>query len=100
MAYQKTAKDLAWDRERQKLQSQIQGYKHMAQDNFNAMEAYKEKYIESQRENEKLRAAITELTRGEMTPDEVLTKMRKQAELADTMKFFVNGAKGIYAKMD
>lgn len=85
MAYQKTAKDLAWDRERQKLQSQIQGYKHMAQDNFNAMEAYKEKYIESQRENEKLRAAITELTKGEMTPDEVLTHMRKESELKDML---------------
>ena len=96
MAYQKTAKDLAWDRERQKLQSQIQGYKHMAQDNFNAMEAYKKKYIESQRENEKLRAAIIELTKGEMTPDEVMARMRKQSELADLMKFMVNGIEGMF----
>lgn len=85
MAYQKTAKDLAWDRERQKLKSQIQGYKHMAQDNANAMEAYQKKYIESQRENEKLRAAITELTKGEMTPDEVMAKMRKESELKDML---------------
>jgi cell division protein FtsB len=88
MAYQKTAKDLAWDRERQKLQSQIQGYKHMAQDNFNAMEAYKKKYIESQRENEKLRAAIANLTDGKMTPDEVLEHMRKGSQLADMLNFF------------
>lgn len=88
MAYQKTAKDLAWDRERQKLQSQIQGYKHMAQDNFNAMEAYKKKYIESQRENEKLRAVIADLTDGKMTPDEVLEHMRKGAQLADMLNFF------------
>jgi hypothetical protein len=87
MAYEKTAKDLAWDRERQKLQTQIQGYKHMAQDNANAMEAYKAKYIESQRENEQLRAAITELTKGEMTPDEAVKHMRKQSDTHDMLSF-------------
>lgn len=96
MAYQKTAKDLAWDRERQKLQSQIQGYKHMAQDNFNAMEAYKKKYIESQRENEKLRAAIEQLTSGVVSAEEVLERMKKQAELSDLMKVMINGTRGIF----
>jgi hypothetical protein len=96
MAYQKTAKDLAWDRERQKLQAQIQGYKHMAQDNFNAMEAYKQKYIESQRENEKLRAAIEQLTGGEVSTEEVLERMKKQSELSDMMKFLVNGTRGMF----
>lgn len=96
MAYKKTAKDLAWDRERQKLQSQIQGFKHMAHDNANTMEAYKKKYEESQRENERLRAAIDELTKGEMTVEEVLQKMRKNAELADMMKFLVNGTRGMF----
>jgi predicted nuclease with TOPRIM domain len=96
MAYKKTAKDLAWDRERQKLQSQIQGYKHMAQDNFNAMEAYKQKYIESQQENEKLRAAIEQLTSGEVSVEEVLERMKKQSELSDMMKFLVNGTRGMF----
>ena len=96
MAYKKTAKDLAWDRERQKLQTQIQGYKHMAQDNANAMEAYKQKYIESQRENEKLRAAIEQLTNGEVSTEEVLERMKKQSELSDMMKFLVNGTRGMF----
>ena len=96
MAYKKTAKDLAWDRERQKLQSQIQGYKHMAQDNANAMEAYKKKYIESQQENEKLRAAIEQLTNGDASAEEVLERMKKQSELSDMMKFLVNGTRGIF----
>ena len=96
MAYQKTAKDLAWDRERQKLQAQIQGYKHMAQDNANAMEAYKAKYIESQRENEKLRAAIEQLTSGVVSADEVLERMKKQSELADLIKFMANGTRGMF----
>ena len=96
MAYKKTAKDLAWDRERQKLQTQIQGYKHMAQDNANAMEAYKQKYIESQRENEKLRAAIEQLTGGNVSAEEVLERMKKQSELCDMMKFLVNGTKGMF----
>lgn len=96
MAYEKTAKDKAWDKERQKLQSQIQGYKHMAQDNFNAMEAYKEKYIESQRENEKLRAAIEQLTNGDVSADEVLERMKKQSEFVDLMKFMASGARGMF----
>lgn len=96
MAYKKTAKDLAWDRERQKLQTQIQGFKHMAQDNANAMEAYKKKYIESQRENEKLRAAIGQLTGGEVSTEEVLERMKKQSELCDMMKFLVNGTRGMF----
>lgn len=96
MAYKKTAKDLAWDRERQKLQAQIQGFKHMAHDNANAMEAYKKKYEESQRENEKLRAAIDQLTSGVVSVEEVLDRMKKQAELSDLMKFMINGAKGMF----
>jgi hypothetical protein len=96
MAYKKTAKDLAWDRERQELQSQIQGYKHMAQDNFNTMEAYKKKYIESQRENEKLRSAIEQLTGGDVSTEEVLERMKKQSELCDIMKFLVNGTRGMF----
>lgn len=96
MPYQKTAKDKAWDRERQKLQSQIQGYKHMAQDNFNTMEAYKQKYIESQRENEKLRAAIEQLTSGTVSVEEVLERMKKQAELSDLMRVMINGTRGMF----
>ena len=96
MAYKKTAKDLAWDRERQKLQAQIQGFKHMAHDNANAMEAYKKKYEESQRENEKLRAAIDQLTSGVVSVEEVLDRMKKQAELSDLMKFMINGTKGMF----
>ena len=96
MAYQKTAKDKAWDKERQKLQTQIQAYKHMAEDNFNTYQAYQKKCVALREENEALRAAINELTKGEMTPDEVLTKMRKNAELADTMKFLVNGSRGMW----
>lgn len=96
MAYKKTAKDLAWDRERQRLQAQIQGFKHMAQDNANTMEAYKKKYIESQRENEKLRAAIDQLTSGAVSVEEVLDCMKKQAELSDLMKVMINGAKGMF----
>ena len=96
MAYQKTAKDKAWDRERQKLQSQIQAYKHMAEDNFNTYQAYQKKYVELREENDALRAAITELTKGEMTPEEVLVKMRKNAELSDMLKFMVKSMPGGY----
>ncbi len=96
MAYQKTAKDKAWDRERQKLQSQIQAYKHMAEDNFNTYQAYQKKCVELREENDALRAAITELTKGEMTPEEVLDKMRKSAGLSDMLKFMAKSVPGGY----
>lgn len=96
MAYQKTAKDKAWDRERQKLQSQIQAYKHMAEDNFNTYQAYQKKCIELREENDALRTAITELTKGEMTPEEVLAKMCRSAELAGMLQFMVKSMPGGY----
>lgn len=40
--------------------------------------------------------AITYLTEGAATPNEVLERMKKQAELCDMMKLFVNGARGIF----
>jgi hypothetical protein len=47
-------------------------------------------------ENQSLREAITYLTEGAATPDEVLEKMKKQSELCDTMKFLAKGARGLF----
>lgn len=96
MAYVKTAKDLAWDRERSKLQGEV----HKWMDKFAASQrenAQKDLEIAALgRRVEELEAAIQELTNGEATPDEVIAKMRKNAELADMMKFLVNGTRGIF----
>lgn len=96
MAYQKTAKDKAWDRERQKLQSEIQKLQQECRRKDSIISAREQEILAYDIENNELRATIEELTKGEMTVGEVLVKMRKQAELADTMKFLVNGSRGLF----
>lgn len=96
MPYKKTAKDLAWDRERQKLQSDNHQWCIRCTEAERQV-VLRDKEIERLKEQiAKLEAAITELTNSETTPEEVLQKMRKQAELADTMKFLVNGMRGMF----
>ena len=96
MAYQKTAKDKAWDRERAKLRGEA-NYWQLAYGQKERECQNKDKEIAAfQKENEKLRAVIAELTKGEMTPEEIMVKMRKQAELADLMKFMVKGTRGMF----
>ena len=96
MPYQKTAKDKAWDRERQKLQSDNHQWCIRCTEAERQV-VLRDQEIERLKEQiAELKAAITELTNGETTPEEVLQKMRKQAELADTMKFLVNGMRGMF----
>ena len=96
MAYQKTAKDLAWDRERAKLRHEAEEWRMKYNQSQAIVSAQEQEMLAYEIENQELRAAITELTKGEMTPDEVMAKMRKQSELADLMKFMVNGTRGMF----
>ena len=96
MAYQKTAKDLAWDRERAKLRHEAEEWRMKYNQSQAIVSAQEQEMLAYEIENQELRAAITELTKSEMTPDEVMAKMRKQSELADLMKFMVNGTRGMF----
>lgn len=97
MAYQKTAKDKAWDRERQKLRGETNYWQLVCGQKDREYQEAKDEIIAAlQKENEKLRAVIAELTKGEMTPEEVTDKMRKQSELAGLMKFMINGTRGMF----
>jgi hypothetical protein len=96
MAYQKTAKDLAWDRERAKLRHEAEEWRMKYNQSQSIISAQEQEMLAYECENKELRAAVAELTKGEMTPDEVMAKMRKQSELADLMKFMVNGTRGMF----
>lgn len=96
MAYQKTAKDLAWDRERQKLQSEIQKWKHECAKKDSIISAQEQEMLAMHCEIEELKETIATLTAGGLTPEEAVAKMRKNAELADTLKFLVNGTRGLF----
>ena len=94
--YEKTAKDKAWDAQRAKLRAEAA----MWQDRYNVeyarCESLMRKNNELAQRISELEAAVEELTKGEMTTEEVLAKMRKQAELSDMVKFLVNGSRGLF----
>lgn len=85
MAYQKTAKDKAWDAQRAKLRAEAA----MWQDRYNVENARCESLMRKNliltNQVHELEEAITKLTDGKMTPDEVLTHMRKESELKDML---------------
>lgn len=96
MPYQKTAKDRAWDKERQKLKSEISNWiakcgqkEHTIQCQTNEIAILKNKI-------EKLEQAIAYLTEGKATPEEILKKLDKSAELADMMQFLTKGIQGMF----
>ena len=96
MGYQKTAKDLAWDRERQKLKSEITQWIKVCANKTDTINHYKKEKQRLEKRIDDLELAIIELTKGEMTPDEAIKAMRKNAELSDTLKFLVNGMRGAF----
>ena len=96
MPYIKTAKDKAWDKERLRLMKEAEKWRKLV------IERDKQLY---EKENEikeltcritDLEAAIGKLTDGNATPDEIIKKMNKNAELADSLKFLVNGVRGMW----
>ena len=96
--YKKTAKDKAWDRERIKLQSEIQEWIMKCGEKEAVIQGQIDQITILENEIAYLRAAVEELTKGEMTVKEVLVKMRKQAELSDMVKFLMNGSNRLILK--
>lgn len=88
MAYQKTAKDLAWNRERAKLRREAEEWRDKYMKSQAIVSAQEQEMLVYEMENQELRDAITDLTDGKMTPDEVLEHMRKDSQLADMLNFF------------
>ena len=96
MPYQKTAKDKAWDKERQKLKSEINNWIAKCGQKEHTIQCQTNEIAILKNQIEKLEQAIAYLTEGKATPDEVLERMKKQSELCDMMKFLVNGTRGIF----
>jgi ATP phosphoribosyltransferase len=87
MGYQKTAKDLAWDRERAKLKSEIAQWQDKFAKAQSIISAQEQEMLAYECENSELREAVEKLTDGKKTADEVLADMRKTAELSDMVGF-------------
>ena len=96
MAYQKTAKDLAWDRERTKLQSEVQSWiKKCADKEVTIQEQKRQNLILANRVHE-LEQAITKLTDGKMTPDEAVADLRSAAKIGEMASFIMGWERGGY----
>ena len=85
MAYQKTAKDLAWDRERAKLRHEAEEWRDKYMKSQAIVSAQEQEMLAYEIENQELREAIVKLTDGKTTPDEVLAHMQKESELKDML---------------
>lgn len=96
MPYQKTAKDKAWDAQRAKLKAQASMWENC----YNVERAKNENLIKKNQELTErihdLEQAIAYLTEGKATPEEVLKKLDKNAELADMLQFMVKSMPGGY----
>ena len=85
MAYQKSAKDLAWDRERTNLRHEAEEWRDKYIKSQVIVSTQEQKMLTYEIENQELRDAIVKLTNGKATPDEILTNMRKESELKDML---------------
>ena len=96
MGYQKTAKDLAWDRERTKLQSEVHNWtKKCADKEVIIQEQKRQNLILANRVSE-LEAAINKLTDGKMTPDEAIADLRSAAKIGEMASFIMGWERGGY----
>lgn len=96
MAYQKTAKDMAWDRERQKLKSEISKWIAKCGQKEQTIQCQNGEIAILKDRIEKLEQAIDYLTEGKTTPEEVLKKLDKNAELAGILQFMAKYMPGGY----
>lgn len=96
MTYQKTAKDLAWDKERQKLKSEINDWIIKCGQKEHTIQCQTGEIAILKNKIEKLEQAVAYLTNGTATPEEVLKKLDKNAELADMLQFMVKSMPGGY----
>lgn len=96
MPYQKTAKDKAWDRERQKLKSEINKWIVKCGQKEHTIQCQTDEIAILKNKIEKLEQAVTYLTNGTTTPEEVLRKLDKNAELAEILQFMAKSMPGEY----
>ena len=89
MAYQKTAKDKAWDAQRAKLRAEAA----MWEDRYNVenarCESLMRKNLTLTNRIHDLEEVITKLTDGKMTPDEAISDLRSAAKIGEMTAFLM-----------
>lgn len=96
MAYQKTAKDLAWDRERTRLQSEVQNWIRRCSEKETTIQEQTKKILTQANRIHELEEVIAKLTNGKMTPDEVIADLRSSAKIGEMASFIMGWERGGY----
>ena len=89
MAYQKTAKDLAWDRERTKLKSEISDWVHRCGDKEKKIQEQQREILILANRVRDLEEAIGKLTDGKMSADEAVESLRSSAKIGEMAAFLM-----------
>lgn len=95
MAYQKTAKDRAWERERIRLKSEIQNWIRCCSEKESTIQEQQKKILIQANRIHELEEVIAKLTNNQITPDEAIANLRSTAKLSETLSFLARHA-GIY----
>lgn len=96
MAYQKTAKDKAWDKERTKMKSEISNWISKCSEKEKKIREQDKKIADLELQLRTYHQVISTLSNGKATPEEIITSMKKTEDFADTMNFLLNKAGGFY----
>ena len=96
MAYQKTAKDKAWDRERTRLQSEVQNLVRRCSEKETTIQELTKKNLTQANRIYELEEVIAKLTNGKMTPDEAIANLRSSAKIGEMASFIMGWERGGY----
>ena len=89
MAYQKTAKDLAWDKERTKLKSEISDWIRKCGDKEKTIQEQQREILILTNRVRNLEEAVGKLTNGKMSADEAVENLRSSAKIGEMAAFLM-----------